>query len=1215
MKHFYMLMLMNYKLWRDNTSVKRNVFKSCFGLQIIVMVLFLGSDSLFAGGSKDLCLNGATGIKSHLRSGTETAEYPLFEHECTEDVEGENFSLSDGESVTFNQPATNYGFQFDIYTLDNSFNLNINGVDLATQELEFQSSGTSGINVRFQDGDEYETDTEGDIWEMNGTASAPLIRVVISPSGTISMFGSKTSGGSLEPLELFNGNTFNTISWNSASSNTIVGSQSVVGTTYMTGYGSGKNIIPCDPNISLEKTGTFNDTNGNGYADTGETITYGFVVTNIGNVMVTNITINDPLPGIVLNGGPINLEPEASDNGTFTATYTITQADVDNGSVTNQATATGQDPDNNNVSDDSDDPTDTTDDDPDGDGDPDDETVTQLNQDPGLTVTKTATSNENTLGGTITYEIVVANTGNVTLTNIEVTDNNAAITGGSPITSLSVGESTTVTAEHTITQDDLNVGYVENTAVATGDSPSGTDDVTDSSDAGDETTETPDGSGNTDGDPTNDPTVTQLNQSPELTVTKTATSNENTLGGTITYEIVVANTGDVTLTNIEVTDNNAAITGGSPITSLSVGESATVTAEHTITQADIDAGYVENTAVATGDSPSGTDDVTDSSDAGDETTETPDGSGNTDGDPTNDPTVTQLNQNPELTVTKTATGNGNTLGSTITYEIVVANTGDVTLTNIEVTDNNATITGGSPITSLSVGESATVTAEHTITQTDIDAGYVENTAVATGDSPNGTDDVTDSSDAGDETTETPDGSGNTDGDPTNDPTVTQLNQNPELTVTKTATGNGNTLGSTITYEIVVANTGDVTLTNIEVTDNNAAITGGSPITNLGVGESATVMASHTITQDDLDVGYVENTAMAAGDSPNGTDDVTDSSDAGDETTETPDGSGNTDGDPTNDPTVTNISKEPSMALVKTAIFNDENGDTYAQEGETITYTFIVTNIGNVRMESLVINDEQLGITELTIEPQSLNPGETGMITADYTITTGDIDVGSVSNTALAEGLDPEGNPVTDISGTATDNDEETITALLVITIEPPMAANDEATTQMGQPVTITIITNDSGNGAELLPTSIEVVTPPQYGTVSVNENGQVVYTPNKGSKYVGEDTFTYRVQDENGNWTNMAMVTVTIEGLFIPNVITPNGDGKNDTFEIIGIDSNSKAKIIIYNRWGNEVYKNYEYDNSFGGHGLNEGTYFYQLSLIDSEGNDRQYTGWIFIKR
>lgn len=173
---------------------------------------------------------------------------------CTEGVDGEFFewryeSGSGTVTQTIEQPASNYGFAFDIYELDNSFNMEINGTKIAVHEIEFQSNGTPGINVQFSDGDEYETDTEGDIWEMKGDADNPLIRVIISPTGSLSLWGSKTSGGELLPVILTSNtqgqNSFNTVPWNSEGTNTIVVTQNIVGVTLMDGYGYGQNMTRC----------------------------------------------------------------------------------------------------------------------------------------------------------------------------------------------------------------------------------------------------------------------------------------------------------------------------------------------------------------------------------------------------------------------------------------------------------------------------------------------------------------------------------------------------------------------------------------------------------------------------------------------------------------------------------------------------------------------------------------------------------------------------------------------------------------------------------------------------------------------------------------------------------------------------------------------------------------------------------------------------------
>ncbi|WJS94590.1 Ig-like domain-containing protein [Flavobacterium johnsoniae] len=95
------------------------------------------------------------------------------------------------------------------------------------------------------------------------------------------------------------------------------------------------------PSVSLIMKVTLNDENGNGNVEAGETLTYTFTVTNTGNVALSNLTIADLLPGIVINGGPISLGVGQSDSITFTGTYTLTQADINAGSVTNQASVSG----------------------------------------------------------------------------------------------------------------------------------------------------------------------------------------------------------------------------------------------------------------------------------------------------------------------------------------------------------------------------------------------------------------------------------------------------------------------------------------------------------------------------------------------------------------------------------------------------------------------------------------------------------------------------------------------------------------------------------------------------------------------------------------------------------------------------------------------------------------------------------------------------------
>ena len=59
------------------------------------------------------------------------------------------------------------------------------------------------------------------------------------------------------------------------------------------------------------------------------------------------------------------------------------------------------------------------------------------------------------------------------------------------------------------------------------------------------------------------------------------------------------------------------------------------------------------------------------------------------------------------------------------------------------------------------------------------------------------------------------------------------------------------------------------------------------------------------------------------------------------------------------------------------------------------------------------------------------------------------------------------------------------------------------------------------------------------------------------------------------------------------NVITPNGDGKNDFFYIDNTIQNSA--LTIYDRWGMEVFQKHPYDNSWNAANLSDGVYYYSL--------------------
>ena len=305
------------------------------------------------------------------------------------------------------------------------------------------------------------------------------------------------------------------------------------------------------------------------------------------------------------------------------------------------------------------------------------------------------------------------------------------------MTTLAPGASTTCTGTHTITQAEVDAGTVDNSATATG---------------------TPPGGGTTSRRRTRRPR--RLPRTPALTIDKTAgVPSGTTAGSTIDYTFLVTNTGNVTITGIVINDAQLDAAAVCPVTTLVPGESTTCTGTHTITQAEVDAGHGRQQR---------------------HRHRHPAGRRHRRTSPP-DTTSTPIAATPALTIDKTAgVPSGTTAGSTIDYTFLVTNTGNVTITGIVIDDAQLDAAAVCPVTTLVPGDSTTCTGTHTITQAEVDAGTVDNTATATGTPPGGgTDHV---------------------GRRTRRPRRSR--RTPALTIDKTAgVPSGTTAGSTIDYTL------------------------------------------------------------------------------------------------------------------------------------------------------------------------------------------------------------------------------------------------------------------------------------------------------------------------------------------------------------------------------------------------------------------------------
>jgi gliding motility-associated-like protein len=95
-------------------------------------------------------------------------------------------------------------------------------------------------------------------------------------------------------------------------------------------------------------------------------------------------------------------------------------------------------------------------------------------------------------------------------------------------------------------------------------------------------------------------------------------------------------------------------------------------------------------------------------------------------------------------------------------------------------------------------------------------------------------------------------------------------------------------------------------------------------------------------------------------------------------------------------------------------------------------------------------------------------------------------------------------------------------------------------------------------------------------------------------------------------------ITISCDKVLVFKGISPNDDGRNDTWTILGIEQFPNNQVQVFNRWGNQIFEQKGYSNAsawngqWNGKDLPDGTYFYRIDLGGNAGN---LSGWVEILR
>ena len=290
----------------------------------------------------------------------------------------------------------------------------------------------------------------------------------------------------------------------------------------------------------------------------------------------------------------------------------------------------------------------------------------------------------------------------------------------------------------------------------------------------------------------------------------------------------------------------------------------------------------------------------------------------------------------------------------------------------------------------------------------------------------------------------------------------------------------------VKYTYNETNTGTATLSNVSVSDDKCSPVTPAVIATLAPGQSAIFTCTSIITTN------TTNNALAAGTLPNGLAAPVETA---------------------NNATITILT--PHTTLIKSA--NVTSGFAPLP----VKYTYIEKNDGTAHIDNISIIDNKC--SPVTGGAPSLLPGQSTTFTCVSILTV------NTTNTATATG--------TTLNGVrAPDETAQAKVSIITVTPvnHPPSAVADKVTTSQGKQIIINVLANDTDIDGDVL--TVQSVTQPTSGVVTINTNQTLTYKPNTG--FSGVETFTYTISDGHGG-TSTADVTVTVTPISKPPTGTP----------------------------------------------------------------------------